>query len=247
MLEVYLHGFACTPSMWQPLWVAQDALGPHPARRALALPFHGGPNAHNFAQACDLLWAELEAAPDPVHLVGYSLGGRLALHMALRRPHRVHALTLLGAHPGLKDPNARNARVAHDAAWQQLLRQGSLRAFYEAWDGQPLFVQGASTEAHQDARAALDPMLLARSFDVLGLGVMPSAWEYLARLTVPVHLLAGALDLKFAALARQVASHLPHATVTLVPGAHHRVALEAPNHVACAMHTMRGRLSPQGH
>ena len=111
----------------------------------------------------------------------------------------------------------------------------SMDAFFRAWDHQPLFMQGAGAQGAAAGRDGLDPLMLARSFDVLGLGVMPSAWEKLAYIEAPVHLVAGAHDSKFAALSRRAAQHLPNSTVTLVPGAHHRVALEAPTSLAQAM------------
>jgi 2-succinyl-6-hydroxy-2,4-cyclohexadiene-1-carboxylate synthase len=230
---VLLHGFTGAPSSW-------DAVLAHlPERRALrpALLGHGAPppEARTFAEEVARLAALLPA--EPVHLAGYSLGARVALSLALAHPERVFRLTVIGVHPGLPTNQEKEARRESDAAWRRMLLEDGLAAFVDAWEAQPLFatqrrLAPAVVAAHRSARLRHDPAGLARSLDVLGLGAMPHCRPELPRLTMPVTLMAGALDEKFAGLARELAGALPEATLRVVPDAGHDLLLERPDLVA---------------
>lgn len=230
----FLHGFAHTRALWHPIrqQLREDT-------EALRIPFHEAEAQSSFAAAVDALWLQIPQ-PEPVRLVGYSMGGRLALAMALRHPERVSHLHLLGAHPGLRSADERAARRASDRHWQAVLTQQGLDDFWYAWLAQPLFASQANlapaAQTHaQKARQGLEAQALAASFDVLGLGQMPSTWTALPNLQVETTLWAGAKDTKFAALAKQMQVLLPHATCNIVADAGHNLVLEAQDALLAAL------------
>lgn len=170
----------------------------------------------------------------PFHLVGYSMGGRIALHFALRRPDRLASLTLESASPGLEDPAARAARRADDEALAEALEREGLEAFVRSWERRPLF-RGAAP-VPEEARARMARVRrshraegLAGALRGLGTGVLPSLWARLPAIRVPTLLLAGALDEKFVALAGRMADALPDRTVRIADGAAHTVHVDRPD------------------
>ncbi len=234
-----LHGFAGAPAAW-------DAVAAEVGERALLaapwLPGHdplpGWFGGGTFEDAADAITRALpEIHPGPWHLAGYSLGGRAALAMVVRHPALFASACLIGASAGLRSDAERRARRESDALWARMLRERGLRAFLEAWEAQPLFAgqQGlpvAMQDAQRSWREGLDAEGLARSLEWLGLGEMPDLWPALATVRVPVLLVAGARDEKFASLARAMAPEFPDAEARLVAGAGHNVVLEAPEALA---------------
>ena len=234
-----LHGFLGRGADWAPV---ADALAG--AFRLLApdLPGHGAaadlpPEACTMDAAADALVALLDAegAPRPT-VAGYSMGGRLALHLAVRHPGRVRALALVSASPGLPTDAARTERRALDAARAAELA-ADLPGFLERWYRMPLF--SSLTDAQRaalvaDRAAHTDPTGLARSLAGMGTGAQPWHGEHLHALRVPVLAVAGAADAKFADLARRMAA-APSATAHLIPDAGHALLTEAPDALAAAL------------
>ena len=233
-----LHGFTGSARSWQTLSAAlagrfqtivPDLLG-HGRSEAPADPAR---------YRMDRCVADLEAALDrlgveAVNVLGYSMGGRVALHLAAACPGRVRALVLESASPGLATPEERAARIAADEALAGRLEREGLEAFNDYWERLPLFASQARLPA--EIRAALraqrlknNPLGLANSLRGLGAGAQPSLWERLPEIRTPTLLIAGALDEKFTALARQMASRLPAAQLASVPDAGHAVHLEQPD------------------
>jgi 2-succinyl-6-hydroxy-2,4-cyclohexadiene-1-carboxylate synthase len=168
-----------------------------------------------------------------VVLVGYSLGGRLALHLAARHPERIARLLLVGASAGLETESARAERRESDARWARLLRENGLEAFFRAWEAQPLFASLAELDAPgrarlEAARAGHDAEGLAWSLEAFGLGAQQPLHDALPALAVPTVWAAGARDAKFSALAAELAGRMPNARAEIVPGAGHNLPLERP-------------------
>jgi 2-succinyl-6-hydroxy-2,4-cyclohexadiene-1-carboxylate synthase len=136
--------------------------------------------------------------------VGYSMGGRLCLRLALDRPDLVRALVLVSASPGITDRVARAERVASDEVWARIVERDGVDAFLEQWLAQPLFATVPPDAPGLAERHALSPGYVAHCLRVLGTGAMESMWSRLSALTMPVALVTGTGDAKFEAVARQM-------------------------------------------
>src|SRR5690606_15032070 len=141
-------------------------------------------------QLAALIEAELS---EPALVVGYSMGGRLALGLACRHPRLCARVIAVGASAGLETPEARAARRQQDARWARMLREEGLAPFLAAWQAQPLFAtQARAPEAARAAQAALRashaPEGLARCLERLGLGAMPPLFAPLGACDTPIEL-----------------------------------------------------------
>jgi 2-succinyl-6-hydroxy-2,4-cyclohexadiene-1-carboxylate synthase len=176
----------------------------------------------------------LALAPQRFAFAGYSMGGRIALSLALAAPDRVARLALIGASPGLADAEKRRARRRADEALAVRIEGEGIDAFASHWSSLPLFADQppAVAAAAHAMRLAQSPAGLAAALRGLGTGVMEPLWERLPQLTLPVTLIVGARDAKFRAIAERMAAVLPDAALHVVPGAGHAVQLEAPDAVA---------------
>lgn len=167
-------------------------------------------------------------------LIGYSMGGRLALHFARRHPDLVDRLVLESASPGLESDAERVARRAADEKLAVMLEREGLEAFVRHWEGLPLFASQQALSADQRAevrrgRLTNDARSLAASLRGVGTGVLPALWSDLGSVAMPVLILVGGLDTKFADIGRRMADRLPNATLRVVEGAGHNVHLERPS------------------
>jgi 2-succinyl-6-hydroxy-2,4-cyclohexadiene-1-carboxylate synthase len=185
------------------------------------------------------LWDHLDVAR--THLVGYSMGGRLALHVAARRPERVLSLLTIGAHAGLEE-EAREGRRRGDAALAQRLEEEGLEAFVNYWTSQPLFAglerRGPAFVAQARAERLSNHVAgLVCSLQGMGAGAMEPIWDDLADLTVPCTFVAGQLDHGYVALARRLAATVPNGRVVVVPRAGHTVHQERPEAFAGVLAT----------
>ena len=170
-------------------------------------------------------------------LVGYSMGGRIALYAALALPAIVERLVLIGASPGLADAAERERRRRDDEALADRIEAIGVTAFAEEWGAQPLFAgqdPRVAAAAHAD-RLRNTPDGLAAALRGLGTGVMTPLWGRLGELAMPVTLVAGERDAKFREIAERMAAALPAARLEVVPGAGHAVQLERPQAVAAAI------------
>ena len=233
-----LHGFTQGPGSWDQLVAGLE--GTHEIVR-VTLPGHG-PAGSASAQArmpfevaagavADAV-AEV-AGPQPATWMGYSLGGRLALRVALDRPDLVDSLVLLGATAGIEEARARSARVEIDERLAAGLERKGVEQFIDGWLSQALFSRLSRSDAGVEERRTGTVDGLASALRLLGTGVQEPVWDRLGELKVPVLLMAGEHDSKFSALAfRMVAGIGDNAGISFVPGAGHAAHLERPQSVA---------------
>ncbi|MDP9007004.1 MAG: alpha/beta fold hydrolase [Actinomycetota bacterium] len=221
---VLVHGFTQTRDCWGSL--GADLAADHEVVRVDA-PGHGSSSD----VAVDL-WqgAELVAeAGGPATYVGYSMGGRLVLHLALARPEVVRGLVVVSATAGIDDPEERSRRAEEDEARARLLEERGVDAFLERWLAQPLLAGVPEEHRCLDARRSNTARGLASSLRLAGAGVQEPLWPRLGALAMPVLVVAGAADAAYVRHARRLVGSIgAGATLAVVPDAGHAVHLEAP-------------------
>jgi 2-succinyl-6-hydroxy-2,4-cyclohexadiene-1-carboxylate synthase len=233
---LFLHGFMGSGAEWAD---AISALDERFCCVAPDLPGHGSSLGLPYAEAytiegaakmlCELLdGLEIER---PL-VVGYSMGGRLALYLALRHPEKCSGLFLESASPGIEDAAEREARRDADEELAKRLESGDFGEFLADWYRQPLFASLARheglVEAMIETRSHNDPVELARSLLGMGAGRGPCLWGELAGLRVPTLAVAGELDAKYVGISRRMAASSPNVRAAVVPGAGHNVHAEDP-------------------
>jgi len=240
---VFIHGCAGQTSSWDAVIAG---LSGEMALRHLGLPGHGAgaqpPAASDFDEAIDALWAELGDGGD-LRLAGYSLGARVAMGMAVRRPGRVSELLLIAGHPGLETEVERAARREWDQGWADRLRDRGMEAFVDEWEGLPIFatqrsLPAAARQAHRVRRLDHEVEGLAWSFEKLGLGSMPSWWAGMRQFDGRLSVLVGERDHKYRQLGRRLVDGCPGGTLVVVPGRGHDLLLEAPDVVAACLRSL---------
>jgi 2-succinyl-6-hydroxy-2,4-cyclohexadiene-1-carboxylate synthase len=168
--------------------------------------------------------------------VGYSMGGRLCLQLALDRPECVERVALISASPGIADDHERARRLAADEQLARDIERDGVDAFLERWLAQPMFATLPPDAADVDDRTRANTVeRLTQQLRVLGQGAQPDNWPRLGELRMPVLLVAGALDAKYVDVARRMAEQIPHARVEIIDGAGHACHLERPDEVAHAL------------
>jgi 2-succinyl-6-hydroxy-2,4-cyclohexadiene-1-carboxylate synthase len=227
-----LHGFTHTGSSWDPVVAA---LGER--YRVLAPDIRGHGNAGRAVPVTlGAVIADLEsAAPaERFTLVGYSMGGRIALHLALALASRVKRLVLIGASPGIADLAQREERRVADERLAAVIERSNIEEFARRWAQTPALSgmpEDLLARVQRD-RLRNTPAGLARALRGLGTGALPSLWDRLAELSMPVSLLVGERDQKFGLIANEMAQLINQAEVILIPDAGHAAHLEAPQRVA---------------
>lgn len=175
-----------------------------------------------------------EATPQGAALVGYSLGGRLALRAALHAPDRYGALILVGATAGIEDVADAAARREADEQLAEWIERQPIEAVVEHWERQPVFsTQSKQLVAEQrPGRLTHDPRELAALLRSAGQGALAPVWDRLAGLHTPILALAGALDARYAQAAERIAQACPRGHAALIDEAGHAAQLERPHEVA---------------
>jgi 2-succinyl-6-hydroxy-2,4-cyclohexadiene-1-carboxylate synthase len=230
-----LHGFTQSVRSWH------EVIAGMPAGYQWVLPDlrgHGDtrvrPGAPHTMETCtadlEMLWDHLGISR--THLVGYSMGGRLALHVAATRPQRILSLLTIGAHAGLEE-DAREGRRRGDEALAQRIEKDGLEAFVNYWSSLPMFAglerRGPSFVAQVRTERMNNHFAgLAESLRGMGAGAMRPVWDELTRVTCPCTFVAGQLDHGYVASARRLAATVPDGRVVVVQRAGHTVHQERP-------------------
>jgi len=160
---------------------------------------------------------------------GYSLGGRLALQIALDHPSSVDALVLISTNPGIEDPAVRSLRRGTDDELASWIESNGVEAFLDRWLAQPLFshLEHARHNRLDSAEA------ITHQLRTLGQGAQHPLWDRLHELAMPVAVVAGDHDEKYSTIARRVASTIgSNARLHIVPEAGHALLHETPPVVA---------------
>jgi 2-succinyl-6-hydroxy-2,4-cyclohexadiene-1-carboxylate synthase len=235
---VLLHGFTQGPGSWDPL---VGELDPSHEIVRVTLPGHGPAGSASArarlafeAAAGAVADAVTEAAgPEPATWIGYSLGGRLSLRVALERPELVDSLTLIGATAGIEEADARAARVEIDERLAAGLERKGVEQFIDGWLAQALFSRLSRSDAGVEERRTGTVEGLASALRLLGTGAQEPLWNRLGEIGVPVLLMAGEHDSKFSAVAFRMAAGIgDNAGISFVPGAGHAAHLERPQSAA---------------
>ncbi|MCZ7630447.1 MAG: alpha/beta fold hydrolase [Microthrixaceae bacterium] len=223
-----LHGFTQTGRCLGPV---ADGLRQSHEVLAPDLPGHG--------DTAGLAWMDCRSIADhlvdlcgPSHWIGYSLGGRIALQIAVAHPGSVHSLVLIGATAGIEDPTARRDRRSLDHERATEVERLGVDEFTRRWLGMDMFA-GLPPSAHYlGERRTNTAEGLAGSLRNAGTGSMEPLWERLRELRMPVLLLSGEHDTAFTGIAERMEAHIGgNATAVTVPGAGHAAHLEAPGPV----------------
>ena len=232
---VLLHGFTQTARAWGRFG---DELGPRPTL-AIDLPGHGGSSQvrADLADTADLVAATLTAeGARPATVLGYSMGGRVALHLALQHPEVVHELVLVSTTAGIDDADERAARRADDERLADRVEDIGVDAFLDEWLARPLFASLDDDAAGRDERRRNTTAGLASSLRLAGAGTQEPLWDRLAAIDVPTLVVVGGLDAKFTALGRRLVDTIgSNATLVVIPDAGHNAPLETPGATAAAM------------
>ena len=234
-----VHGFTQTSASWGPV---AERLARWFEVVPVDLPGHGGSGAVRvgFAEAAGLVGK----AGGPAAYLGYSLGGRLCLRLALDRPDLVRALVLIGGSPGIADAGGRAERRAADERLARRIERDGVAAFLDDWLAGPLFATLPEEAAGREERLANTAEGLASALRRLGTGAQEPLWDRLGQLRPPALLVAGERDPKFARIAMEMAAAVgPAAQVALVPGAGHAAHLERPAAAAALIEEFLARLA----
>ena len=233
-----IHGFAGSARTWEllrPLLERDFQLA------LLDLPGHGGVPAQrelDLARLAETIATFLtQSVHGPRYLCGYSMGGRIALHIALHHPDAVSKLALIGASPGIENETERTQRGASDSELATKIRAHGIEWFEQYWSNLPLFTtQKELTPDVQNwlrhERLANDTEGLALALEHWGTGRQEWLLPQLAELQCPTLLISGTKDEKYCALAQQMAEQIPTCSQVAIPDAGHAAHIEQPDTVA---------------
>jgi 2-succinyl-6-hydroxy-2,4-cyclohexadiene-1-carboxylate synthase len=234
---VLLHGFTGSAASWDDsiAYFAQ-----HYRVIAIDLLGHGdtdaptSPERYTIQAAARDLDSIFQSLLIPnVYLLGYSMGGRLALYFALAYPQRIKSLILESASAGLETEQERAARIISDEMLASRLETNGIRQFVDYWENIPLFTSQQGLDAHtiakqREIRLKQNPIGLAGSLRGIGTGKQPSLWGRLKEIKAPVLLITGALDIKFTTINHNMQAQIETATHITILKAGHTPHLEQP-------------------
>lgn len=234
---VFVHGFTQTSRSWRHVADHFAARGHEVV--VVDLPGHGDSGAvrADLRRTADLL----AATSGEGTYVGYSLGGRVCLHLALMYPHVTERVALLGATPGIVDDDERAVRRAADERLAAHLLEIGVDEFLDEWSAQPLF-DGLVLDADERAdRRRNSAEGLASSLRLCGTGTQVPLWERLMELNMPVLAMAGERDAKFVPIAERMAASAPYGSFATIHEACHSAHLQQPMQVITRLEAFLSR------
>ncbi len=229
-----VHGFTQSTLAWAAF---REDLGDTFETVALDAPGHGRSAAveAGLRDGAELMTKTVLAAGSggPAVWVGYSMGGRFALHVALANPRAVTGLVLVSTTAGIDDPSERATRRASDDALAERVEREGIEGFVAWWLAQPIFSTLPPAAAALESRLGGSAIGLASSLRLAGSGTFDPLWESLHDLEMPVLVVAGELDSKYCTLARRLVNAIgANADLLIIPGSGHACHLERPNEFA---------------
>jgi 2-succinyl-6-hydroxy-2,4-cyclohexadiene-1-carboxylate synthase len=229
MKAICVHGFTQTAHSWSDL-IAVLGVEPFEEIMALDAPSHGSQQHRQLPLALGA--RDIGERGGAGVYIGYSMGARLCLHLALDRPHLVNGLVMIGGTAGIEDPAERAARRASDEALADRIEKIGVKAFLQEWLAQPLFATLPIDHAGAAERATNSAAALAGSLRTAGTGTQTPLWDRLSELSMPVLLITGELDHKFTEIAQRCQALIPRCHHVVIPDSGHSVHLEAPHATA---------------
>lgn len=234
---LFLHGFTGSLENWSFL---SERLSRNYQVILIDIIGHGhtdspiAPERYQIEKVADDIYAILDRLHlQSCSLVGYSMGGRVALTFAIRYPEKVNKLLLESSSPGLATEKERFLRRQQDEELANFILTEGIEAFVNKWENIALFASQKQLPENirqqiRQLRLRNNPLGLANSLKGMGTGVQPSWWEHLSTLHLPALLVVGELDKKFCEIASKMAQKMPKAHIETVAQAGHTVHLEQP-------------------
>ena len=231
---IFLHGFLGSGADFE---IIADHFPNHPDLVAPDFPNYSiRPDANFTWDSCLKTldaWIQAETENTPCILVGYSMGGRIALQYAIEHPQALAGLVLVGATPGMSELEARQKRVQSDLTLGNKVEEQSMEQFLESWFQQDVIqsqrnIPEPYLSRMYDRRTASNQTALAQALTSLGTGTMKPVWEALPNLQLPTLLVTGEQDKKFRDLARKMVQKIPQATHASIAESGHACCYEKP-------------------
>ena len=227
---VFLHGFLGCSQDWMRYLDYFSSKGF--STLAIDLPGHGRSEISNCdplsenssASECDQLF---KLIPRGAHVVGYSMGGRIALYLSSLRPHWFSSLTLISTNPGLQNEQEIRNRLISEEQWIKKLEKNSIETFINDWYKQPLF----SNYKPHSIRYTQDSKNLTSAIRKFSIAKLPSMWDYLLNVRHPLQMVFGEHDQKFMKVKREIDQIDTEKQIQLLisQNTSHPVHLEAPD------------------
>ena len=237
---VFIHGFLGNHLDWDPII---NALSNEWYCITVDLPGHGDQGDELLTcsgdSALNKLFDEvLSVAKEPLNLVGYSLGGRVAMRLAQQHPDRILSLCIESAHPGLTDINDRKSRVQSDKVWANRFLNQPLNVVLKDWYQQAVF----NCNDHKQLQVLIDKhlgqtgALLSKALSNFGLGLQEPYWDFLSQWRKPLLYISGESDIKFSSIGEEIKQNNQHSQHIKIKHSAHNCHQDQPQQFIEVIH-----------